>query len=83
MFLIYFKQTRRYLLLYLLLSFLILYGEVTRSRRLICVWVLFNLIGQAIFDQGTWPFRSNCAKTQYTQAARFQISYSAQSWALE
>lgn len=33
MFLIYFKQTRRYLLLYLLLSFLILYGEVTWGRR--------------------------------------------------
>ena len=33
MFLIYFKQTRRYILLYLLLSFLILYGEVTWGRR--------------------------------------------------
>ena len=33
MFLISLRQTRRYLLLYLLLSFLILHGEVTQGRR--------------------------------------------------
>ena len=30
---------------------------------LICVWVLFYVIGQAIFDQGTWLFRFNCPST--------------------